>query len=339
MEGTMAYFNLDVIKQIPLTEVLSRYGIAVDKHHFFKLRDEKTASARYYPETNSWYDFGASTGGTIIDLVKQLEHVDTTQAVHFIAREYGVIPNKDMPAKNISNHEYEMIGIQGDRAGKNYDFNALFSRYPIETVMRISQELSISMNQLYDKYPKTYANIIRTQAIPFVWQFKQVYFNSLYVYAQSNSGNKFNREYTKINAQMIYQDYQNRYNILERCVDGTDIDIRKLCSDFERDLKHIQNGKIAVEISLYSRMEFKELKGANISYILSSETYQKFESEYLSRYDIGEHPYLASAKGDIVKMTIKEVDRKILESLLQRIEKQEKKEQDSQIENPDYELD
>ena len=195
------------------------------------------------------------------------------------------------------------------------------------------------MNQLYDKYPKTYANIIRTQAIPFVWQFKQVYFNSLYVYAQSNSGNKFNREYTKINAQMIYQDYQNRYNILERCVDGTSIDIRKLHPDFDRDLKNILCGKIAVEISPYSYMEFKELKGANVSYLLSLKTYRKFESEYLSQYDIGKYPYLASVKGDIVKMTIKETDQKVFKCLLKQMAKQEKKEQDSQIENPDYEPD
>lgn len=335
----MAYFDLDVIKKIPLTEVLSRYGIEIDKHHFFKLRDEKTASARYYPETNSWYDFGISVGGTIIDLVKQLEHVDTTQAVRLIAEQYGVVSNKDMIVKNISNHEYGLIGIQGDRAGKNYDFNALFSRYPMEVAMRISQELAIPMNQLYDKYPKTYANIIRTQAIPFVWQFKQLYLNSVYVYTQSSQSDDRIKDYMKMNAKMLYQDYQNRYSILKRCVNGTSIDIRKLRPDFDRDFENIRCGKIAVEISPYSYMEFKELKGANISYVLSSETYQKFESEYLSQYDIGEHPYLASAKGNIVKMTIKEVDRKIMESLLQKVEKQEKREQDSQFENPDYEPD
>ena len=335
----MAYFDLDRIKKIPLPEVLSRYGIAVDNHHFFKLREEKTPSARYYPETNSWYDFGANTGGTIIDLVKQLEHLDTTQAIHRIAEQYGMMPNSHIPVKNISNHEYNMIGIQGDRAGKNYNFDTLFSRYPMEVVLRISRELSVSMNQLFDKYPKTYMDIIRTQAIPFVWQFRQVYLNSIYVYAQLNNSSKFDREYMKMNAEMIYKDYQDRYGILKRCVKGTDIDIRNLRSDFERDLKHIQNGKIAVEISPYSQMEFKELKGANVSYIISIQTYRTFESEYLSRYDIGEYPYLASAKGDIVTMTIKETDRKVFECLLKQMEKQEKKEQDSQIENPDYEPD
>ena len=112
---------------------------AADQHHFFKLRDEKTPSARYYPETNSWYDFGASTGGTVIDLVKQLEHVDTTQAVRLIAEQYGILPNSNShTSKTISSKQYDLIGIQGDRAGKNYNFVPLFSRYPIETVMRIS---------------------------------------------------------------------------------------------------------------------------------------------------------------------------------------------------------
>lgn len=66
------YYDLERIKEIPLKEVLEDYGVVVDSYGKFKLREEKTPSCKWYPKTNSYYDFGDSSGGNVIELVKRL---------------------------------------------------------------------------------------------------------------------------------------------------------------------------------------------------------------------------------------------------------------------------
>ena len=44
-------------------------------------RAEKTPSFKINPKLNTWYDFGAGFGGTILDLIMKLENKDTKEAV------------------------------------------------------------------------------------------------------------------------------------------------------------------------------------------------------------------------------------------------------------------
>ena len=48
------------------------------------LREEKTSSLRIYPDTQSWYDFGSGEGGDVIDFVKNIERIETKDAIYFL---------------------------------------------------------------------------------------------------------------------------------------------------------------------------------------------------------------------------------------------------------------
>ena len=311
-----------MIKQISLLDLLDRYGIKVDRNNFFKVRDEKTSSARFYAETNSWYDFGANVGGDIIDLVKFVEQVNTKQAIQIISTHFA-LPTQTLEngKKYLSNNQYKRIGLYGDRASKNYDFREngqdLFSIYTKEQMLRISQKLSIPMNQLFMEYPKTYAKVIRTRAIPFVHGEYQAYLHSLYTYSQyMNSDNKFDKDFTRICAKESFADYQERIEILDKAIYGTDITGLQH-PNFERDLEQIQKGLIAVEISEYPYRDLLTLPGANVRIALDIDTYNqlrgKIDTEHM------ECPYSALVKGDVVTLVIKEPDCNAFKSLFKEL--------------------
>lgn len=66
--------NFDSFRGITVHRVLEFYGIPVTKN-FAKcpLHQEKTASFKVYPGTNSWYCFGCGKGGDAITLVSAIE--------------------------------------------------------------------------------------------------------------------------------------------------------------------------------------------------------------------------------------------------------------------------
>ena len=51
----------------------------------FAIRNEKTPSCNYYPENNSYYDFGASEGGDSIDLYMKIYGCDFKEAVNSLS--------------------------------------------------------------------------------------------------------------------------------------------------------------------------------------------------------------------------------------------------------------
>ena len=51
---------------------------------------EKTPSCHFYPNNNSFYCFGCHVGGSVITFVKEIEHLDFTDAVKFLAERAGM---------------------------------------------------------------------------------------------------------------------------------------------------------------------------------------------------------------------------------------------------------
>lgn len=51
---------------------------------------EKTPSCHFYPSTNSFYCFGCHMGGSVVTFVKEIEHLDFTDAVKFLAERAGM---------------------------------------------------------------------------------------------------------------------------------------------------------------------------------------------------------------------------------------------------------
>ena len=78
--STLPQFNLEQIKQYPITDI-----VEVNSRNFFKLRDERTPSCKYYPDSNTWYDFGSCAGGDVIDLVMILNNCSFVEACKYLS--------------------------------------------------------------------------------------------------------------------------------------------------------------------------------------------------------------------------------------------------------------
>lgn len=74
--------NLHQLKKI--VRISDYLGTEEKEKDFFiqsPFRAEKTPSFKINPVLNTWYDFGLGKGGTILDLIMQLENKDTKEAV------------------------------------------------------------------------------------------------------------------------------------------------------------------------------------------------------------------------------------------------------------------
>ena len=85
--------TIEKAKHIPLVEFLQSQGFAPVKHTIkytmFKspFREERTGSFAVY-ENNTWYDFGSGDHGDIIELVKMMYGLSTSEALKRLAFSY-----------------------------------------------------------------------------------------------------------------------------------------------------------------------------------------------------------------------------------------------------------
>jgi len=87
--------NISEAKQIPIESYLSRIGINPDRRDNHKhwlwycspIRGEKVPSFKVDQRLNLWYDHGAGTGGSILDLVIAMNDTDITGAVKILSGE------------------------------------------------------------------------------------------------------------------------------------------------------------------------------------------------------------------------------------------------------------
>lgn len=76
---------------------------------------EKTPSCHFYPYTNSFYCFGCHIGGSVITFVKEIERLDFTEAVKFLAERAGMALPEDKDDKSAEKRRrfYEMNKAAG----------------------------------------------------------------------------------------------------------------------------------------------------------------------------------------------------------------------------------
>lgn len=82
--------EIEELKKVSIPNILETYGIEL-KRGTFKIRDEKTPSCKYYPDSNSWYDFGSGQGGSNIDLILAIEKCDLSNAIKVLTNFYSVL--------------------------------------------------------------------------------------------------------------------------------------------------------------------------------------------------------------------------------------------------------
>lgn len=72
-------YDLVALKQIPIDTI-----VEVNSAGFFKLRDEKTPSCKWYKEKNTWHDFGSGEHGDVIDLIMKLNNCTFQEACRLL---------------------------------------------------------------------------------------------------------------------------------------------------------------------------------------------------------------------------------------------------------------
>jgi hypothetical protein len=80
--GAYARFDVQALKQVSIDKIVS-----VNPAGFFKARpDEKTASAKWYRDNNTWVDFGGDNRKhSVIDLVMILQDCDFYHACRYLS--------------------------------------------------------------------------------------------------------------------------------------------------------------------------------------------------------------------------------------------------------------
>lgn len=219
----MAVYNLAEVKEIPIMQVLGDYGIEVNRHGFCKLRNEQTPSCKIYENRNTFYDFGTSDNGSVINLAKIVEELDTGDAIRTLANRYGVreqVEAHKKGYKTITNNQYLRLGID-------------------------QSELGIDMNKLYAENPVEYSNILRCYAIPSVKDTQQLYFYTIKNYLQLRydcGKESFDAYYSRNNIDIARADYEKEYNLLLKCVKGCSSaawsNISDLKPDVEKDINY-----------------------------------------------------------------------------------------------------
>lgn len=119
--------NISEAKQIPIESYLKQVGIDPDRRDINKhwlwycspIRGEKTPSFKVDQRLNLWYDHGAGTGGSILDLVIQMNNTDIAGAVRILSGEN--IPGRMVQSSfhRVESHTEPVIKINNVRTLQN----------------------------------------------------------------------------------------------------------------------------------------------------------------------------------------------------------------------------
>lgn len=324
-------YDLSELIKIQIPDILENYGIKLNRQNMFKLRDEKTPSAKYYPQTNSYNDFGSGRGGSPIHLIMNLEGFDKKEAIQHLGEMYNItIINNAQNIKGkcfLTNSQWLLLGIQGDRTSKNYEFD--FENETQEYNLNLSRELGISMNDCAEMYPQTFIDIIENKSIPHVNRLKNIYQNDILALLdiknmiasnklEGTTDERLSIELFSSKVQESLSDYDISLNFLKKATKNIEnIEIKFKPANFLKDYDDIKNGKIAVEIGPVPYIDFKKnVIGGNKYKKIDYEVYKEFVDNPKNEMFIELNPHSAFLKGNEVSMTIKEQHFNLYEELI-----------------------
>lgn len=264
------HYDLSRIRDISILDVCQSMGIQVETRggrSWCKIREERTASTLLHPEKNTFHDFGTGQHGDAIDLVSTVQGVNKGDAIRFLADTFHIVPETGIQRDaGLSDWEYRQIGLAGDLATKNMDFD--LERQDVEKVSRLSQRYSMPLNDLRRQYPWAYEQILREKAIPYVKVQRYNYY--LEVYTQGRLVKEVGAEQL-FHSQQIQDALSSRISQLQRA-EGI---LRRACENtalraypvgqYEpvQDLIRIQNGEIKIPLGEHTYWEMNKIAGEN----------------------------------------------------------------------------
>lgn len=181
------FYNLDDVLSIPIEEVCEVFGVKVLRHGMCSIRpDEKYPSCKLYTKNpdghDTFYDFGANVGGSVVDLVMFLNNTDRQGAFDFLGETFHLEPqnNTDYEHRNeLTDAQYLKIGVYGDLATKNLDFD--LERFSMESAQKYADKYHMTVNELRKQHPNFYTfKILMRRALPHVSNMRNSYYMDLY---------------------------------------------------------------------------------------------------------------------------------------------------------------
>lgn len=115
---------------VDLFTVLRHYGIRVDEYNgkcicpFPFHSNEKTASFKYYKDTNSFYCFGCKSGGGAVNFVSLFNNISREDAAARITEKFHIDPNIEIPESS-SFIERQRLLLEFSDSIRNFVFDNL----------------------------------------------------------------------------------------------------------------------------------------------------------------------------------------------------------------------
>lgn len=231
-------YDLKAIKAIPCAEIARKHGLDLKEKHgrlWGKLRqEEKTASFSINTKNNLWYDFGAGKGGSVIDLLAELEGISPTEAINRLAQDYGFVQEEIKGWRPLTDSQYRELGIQPERATMNFAFD--LNKHSIKQLTRWSEKYGMPVKELAVEYPIIYNKMIFKRAMEEINFLKDGYYERLKNFldpAISKDDKEFIKAMSKIEAEKI----DRKIELLQRALTSSKGDFDKLRVNFKEDFK------------------------------------------------------------------------------------------------------
>lgn len=262
------FYDFGKLKSIPILDVCTFLGIPVETRggkYWCKIRNERTSSVLLHTDKNIFYDFGSQEKGDNLQLTALVLDCPLKEAVDKLATHFGIEPEHRDPAapREISDWEYQIIGLYGDLATKNFSFNV--ERMSIPRLKEISDKYSMSMNELKRSHIKTYEKILVQKAVPHLRMLRDNYLLDLYqeytflreaglesLFCRPENLDRFHNEIETL---------QRAEKIFGQCITGTSLTPWKSSLQFDpyADLQTLFKGKIAPQMGTLGYTQIKSL--------------------------------------------------------------------------------
>lgn len=304
---TKGLYDPDQLKEIPILSVCAHLSIPIEKHYhqkaWCKVRKERTASTCLNLDKNTFYDFGGGgEGGDVIAFYAYATGVSQGEAMQALGRTFGLTPlnpRAGLSSNELTFHEWSVIGIQGDRASKNFSYD--LERLSIDRLWELSEYYNMPVNELRKKHPKTYERILRQKALPYLRTLRNMYYLDVY------------REYrlcVELKAPTLFQDASIQQELSKKketlvlaerlflkAIEGTSILYQQGKSyDANTVLRQLLRGEPKLGTRSYTAMQALARK---------QECYLKYRTMPIDVYqssDCSEIPHIAFIKGDRISM-------------------------------------
>ena len=238
-----------------------------------------------------------------------LAGTDRQGAFDWLGQTFHIAPrnNTEYEIRNeLTNAQYACIGIQGDLATKNFDFD--LEKYSLESAQKFADKYRMTVNELRTKYPNVYTHkILMAKALPYVSELRNNYYMRLYNYhiLAKAMGVKdpmqilgaSRKEFEGLKDELARAD-----KLLYKAAKGTSLEERLTTHkyDVQQDYEDIVNGKIPFEIGPVSYFVIKQQARLNDEVVhyrsVAADDYAKLEKI------MAEIPHAAFVKGSQVNL-------------------------------------